>query len=57
MTTQQAIIMYSVIEALRNQFRRENRKNKKQNKCKICGYPISKDSEICGECACEDDGV
>lgn len=26
-------------------------------KCPLCGYSISKESDICGECACEDDGI
>ncbi len=30
-------------------------KKKKQNKCKICGFPIADNATICGECACEND--
>ena len=30
-------------------------KKKKQNKCKICSFPIAESETICGECACEDD--
>lgn len=30
---------------------------KNPNKCKRCGYPISPDSEYCGECLCEEDGL
>lgn len=31
------------------------KEKKKQNKCKICGYPIADTEIMCGECACEDD--
>ncbi len=27
-----------------------------ENKCKICGFPIAEWAEVCGECACEEDG-
>jgi hypothetical protein len=27
------------------------------NRCELCGFPIHKSERICGECACEDDGL
>jgi len=29
----------------------------KANRCAACGYTIAAESVLCGECACEDDGI
>lgn len=37
--------------------RKKSKKKKAENKCKVCGYPIAKGEEYCGECVCEEDGL
>lgn len=29
----------------------------RKNKCRSCGFPISRESTHCGECVCEEDGI
>lgn len=31
--------------------------SKPTSKCKGCGFRVSADSEFCGECLCEEDGL
>lgn len=50
-TTQQAITMYLAIEALLNQFKRENRARKK---CAVCGSQILKGDTSCVKCGATD---
>lgn len=52
MTTQQAVTLYLTIEALRNQFRRENKR--KMMKCGNCGKLIPKDQTWCPHCNADD---
>lgn len=32
-------------------------RKKGKNRCKGCGFEISMDSDLCGECVCEEDGI
>lgn len=32
-------------------------KRRRRSKCAVCGYPVANTEDICGECACEDDGL
>jgi uncharacterized OB-fold protein len=51
-TADQAIRMYSAIEALLNQFKSENRK--RRQKCANCGAPILKGDTSCVACGATD---
>lgn len=46
-TPDQAIRMYSAIEALKNQFKAENQNRKR---CGVCGAPIKTNDTSCENC-------
>lgn len=53
MTTRQAITLYLTIEALTNQFKRENKR--RLVKCHNCGKPIPRGQDWCPHCGANDE--
>lgn len=43
-------VIGEVVRQVRENFRATNR-------CKVCGFPIHPSEAVCGECACEEDGL